>query len=126
MTIAWTFIGLGRHIKDVPPYQVTAGLKLLYAGYIFCDIAISLPNLSVLFFYARIFKVSQRFSWALWLVGALVVLRNLQAVLLAIFQCRPIDKAWHPQRPGSCINTYQWWLGSAISHRASQEQPNHS
>ncbi|KAF2796645.1 hypothetical protein K505DRAFT_373057 [Melanomma pulvis-pyrius CBS 109.77] len=115
LTIYWTSIGLGKHAKDLPPSHLMAGLKILYANYFLYDVGISLPKLSALFFYARIFRVSQRFAYSLWAVGALVVSWILFAVLSAIWQCKPISRAWDPRVHGTCLDYYEWWLGSAIS-----------
>lgn len=36
-------------------------------------------------------------------------------LIVDIFQCTPIKKAWRPTIEGYCVNTYSWWLGYAIS-----------
>jgi hypothetical protein len=91
------------------------GLKILYANYFLYDVGISLPKLSALCFYGRIFQTSRRFTQGLWGVGVLVIAWMICAVLSVIWQCHPIRKAWNPTVPGTCLNYYQWWLGSAIS-----------
>ena len=89
---------------------------MLYVGYFFYDVGISLPKLSALLFYARVFHVNgSRFHIMLWIIGGFVISWILFAIFSTIFQCTPIRKAWEPTVPGYCLNTYQWWLGSAIS-----------
>lgn len=106
---------MGKHAKTVSPSDLNAIFKVLYSNYFLYDFGVSLPKLSALFFYARIFRVSRTFSHVLWATGALCISWLLVAVLSAIWQCKPISKAWNPNEPGTCLNYYQWWLGSAIS-----------
>ncbi|RDL37669.1 uncharacterized protein BP5553_05102 [Venustampulla echinocandica] len=64
--IFWVHIGLGKHPKNVSPAEnITSGLKMLYAEYVLFELGISVAKLSVLCFYARIFRVNKRFSTAL-------------------------------------------------------------
>jgi hypothetical protein len=115
MSLYWAQIGLGKHVKDVPIHHVKAGLKILRANYFSCEVSISLPKLSALCFYARIFQVRRRFAQILLAVGASVVAYILFAVLSIIWQCKSISKTWRLQQPDKYLNYYQWWLGSAIS-----------
>lgn len=111
-------LGLGLHLANVNPevnaYEI---LKLLYGGVILYDFGISLPKLSALFFFARVFPYqrSPALRWALWITGGLVVAWLLQAVISAVFQCIPVQKAWYPALLGHCLDTREWYLSSALS-----------
>lgn len=113
----WISIGLGKHVSQVSDGDLTKGLTLLYATYPLYDLAISLPKLSALFFYARVFTThgDSWFTRSLWATGALVIAWLIFAIPSSIFQCTPVSKAWYVIVPGHCINLSDWWLGSAIS-----------
>ena len=115
--IYWTTIGLGKHIDQVSLENITKGLRLLYADYPLYDTAITLPRFSALCFYARVFNArgNKILRIALWVTAALNVGWLIFAIVSSIFQCTPIDKTWKPDIDGHCINTYEWWMGSAIS-----------
>lgn len=115
--IYWTTIGLGKHIDQVSLENIAKGLRLLYADYPLYDTAITLPRFSALCFYARVFNArgNKILRIALWVTAALNVGWLIFAIVSSIFQCTPIDKTWKPDIDGHCINTYEWWMGSAIS-----------
>ncbi|KAI1348230.1 hypothetical protein F5Y01DRAFT_317958 [Xylaria sp. FL0043] len=117
LIIVWRNIGLGLHADVVVrqnPIYLIHGAKLLYIAIFFFDSSISLPKLSALLFYARIFHTSnRRFTINLWIVGALVSGWVVSALISTTFQCTPIEKAWNPMLNGTCINTFAWYLATA-------------
>ncbi|KAI0189870.1 hypothetical protein F4808DRAFT_445268 [Astrocystis sublimbata] len=119
IVLAWRDIGLGLHSEVVAahnPLFLLEGAKLLYVAIFFFDTTISLPKLSAIFFYARIFNVkanNRRFIIHLWIAGGLVTGWIVSSLISTIFQCTPIEKAWNPMLPGTCINTFAWYLTTA-------------
>ncbi|KAF6239402.1 hypothetical protein HO173_002664 [Letharia columbiana] len=115
--VYWTTIGLGKHISLVSPDNIVKGLLLLYADYPLYDTAISLPRFSALLFYARVFNAhsNRLLRTVLWTTAALNMAWLIFAIVSSIFQCTPIEKVWKPSIQGHCINTYDWWMSSAIS-----------
>lgn len=111
----WVGHGLGKHYETLSPNDQALAWKLLFSEYLPYDMGITLTKLSVIFFYLRVFEVNDSFRKVLWLTGLLVISWMLFALFSTIFQCKPISKSWLPLEPGTCINIYQWWLGSAIS-----------
>jgi hypothetical protein len=107
--------GLGRHADTLDERDVTILLELLFANYFLYNTGLSLAKLSVLLFYARIFDTgSSRFRYALYVTHALVLAWLLGICLSTLFLCKPIQKQWLPDIPGTCANTGGLWLGSAI------------
>ena len=101
-------------VASVNPLYLVDGGKHLYVAIFFFDSSISLPKLSAIFFYARVFRSNNRqFRINLWIAGALVVGWIVAALFSTAFQCTPIEKAWNPMLPGYCINTYIWYLATA-------------
>ncbi|KAI2615011.1 hypothetical protein GGR54DRAFT_315541 [Hypoxylon sp. NC1633] len=115
--LSWRDIGLGLHADVVfaqNPLYLVQGAKYLYIAIFFFDSSISLPKLSVIFFYARIFRSNNSyFVTNLWVIGSLVAGWLTAAIVSTIFQCTPIEKAWNTQLDGTCINTFAWFLSTA-------------
>ena len=108
--------GLGRHFSQLAPEKMTLSLKYLYGINYPYTFAISLPKYSAIFFYIRVLRLtSTRYRIPVYIALSLVTGWILFAVLSTIFECTPIRKAWLPLTPGTCLNEYQWYLGSAIS-----------
>jgi hypothetical protein len=58
--------------------------------------------------YLRIFP-AKRFRLAVYIVIGFTVTYTLVAVLLTVFSCNPIDKAWNKTEPGTCIDSRTIW-----------------
>ncbi|KAI2464935.1 hypothetical protein F4781DRAFT_50480 [Annulohypoxylon bovei var. microspora] len=117
LILHWTTFGLGLHAAVVAannPAYLVQGAKYLYIAIFFFDCSISFPKLSAIFFYARVFRSNNRnFGINLWVAGSLVVCWLTSALISTIFQCSPIEKAWDSTLPGTCINTFAWYLSTA-------------
>ncbi|KAI1826123.1 hypothetical protein F4861DRAFT_537481 [Xylaria intraflava] len=117
LILVWRNYGLGLHAEVVaahnPLFLITGG-KILYVAIFFFDTSISFPKLSAIFFYTRVFSSNNtRFRINLWVVGSIVSGWIFSAIISTIFQCTPIPRAWNPTLPGTCINTYPWYLATA-------------
>ena len=114
--IPWVSDGLGRHFSQLAPEKMTLSLKYSYAINYPYGLGISLPKYSAIFFYIRVLRLnSTRYRINVYIALSLITAWILFAILSTIFECTPIRKAWLPLTPGSCLNGYQWYLGSAIS-----------
>ena len=59
-------------------------------------------KLSILLLYRRLFPI-RRFHNIIYCVSAFMVCHTLVGVLVAIFECRPIEAAWEPFVKGDCV-----------------------
>ena len=110
------FLGMGKHVQAVPQANITPFLKLLYTEYYIFDIGTTLAKTSALFFYARVFQnPNSRFKYFLWAAHALNFLRVTAYVLVVIFYCVPVEKAWERTLTGHCDSQDTLWLGSGIT-----------
>ena len=115
LVIRMISLGLGKHIQGIPPSNEIKQLKALYACEMIYDISISLPKISVLLFYARVFTTQERvFRYALWFTHFLVIGWLLSIVLFTSLLCDPVEKQWKPTIPGYCHPNTEAWLASAI------------
>ncbi|PYH43219.1 uncharacterized protein BP01DRAFT_270686, partial [Aspergillus saccharolyticus JOP 1030-1] len=118
LLIAWVQLGLGLHeafVAAQDPSLLTRGARYFYVCIFFFDTSICFPKLSALFLYARVFNTTTNrlLRLQLWILGALVVGWLLSAVLVTIWQCDPIPKAWTPTLKGSCVNSFAWYTATA-------------
>jgi hypothetical protein len=110
--------GIGKDIWTLTPKQITDFIHVFYGIEILYFAEVALLKLSLLFFYLRIFPgtLVRRLLWATVVFD---VCFGLLFVLLAIFQCRPIDfywTSWDGQHEGSCLNVNGLgWSNAVIS-----------
>jgi hypothetical protein len=58
--------------------------------------------------YLRIFQ-NRRFRSAVATVMAITIAYTIAAVMLTVFSCNPIDKAWNQTLPGKCVDSRIIW-----------------
>ena len=111
----WISLGLGRHASTLPTKNLLEALKIVFAAAFLYDASISLPKLSAICFYYRIFrKTNCWFYTALHVLGGMTVAWLVAAWLSTIFQCTPVKKAWSPLEEDHCFNQWRSFLGTAI------------
>ena len=77
---------------------------------------IALPEFSVLFFYARLFKKTSRtFRVGLFVTSAFVTAWMLYSLIFLLLQCEPIEKNWLLATSGHCRDPYNWHIGYTVS-----------
>jgi hypothetical protein len=110
--------GLGRDIWTITPKQITDFIHVFYAMEILYFAQVSLLKLSLLFFYLRIFPGTQ-IRRLLWATITFDICFAVVFVLIAIFQCRPINYYWNNwdgEHQGTCLNVNALgWSNAAIS-----------
>ena len=77
--------------------------------------AVTLPKISVLCFYRRIFSTPQ-FRRITLLVAGFVILWLLVNNLLAAFQCTTVRKAWEAEIPGNCTDYQSLFIGMQVPY----------
>ena len=116
LKLQWISYGYGHHASQLSLAVLNQGLKYLYGVLVIYSISVALPKYSALFFYARMFKTS---SWGLkltlWAAGFFITMWVLCIGIIAVFQCKPVNKAWTPSSSGQCLDYYRWFLSATIS-----------
>lgn len=113
-----TVNGIGRDIWTLTPEQITNFSLYFYIDEIVYLAEVSLAKLALLFFYMRIFpsKNIQRLLWGTIIFNCLF---GLSFVLVAIFQCNPINFfwiMWDGEHKGQCLNINAiTWSNAIIS-----------
>ncbi|KAL5313085.1 hypothetical protein ACEPPN_019512 [Leptodophora sp. 'Broadleaf-Isolate-01'] len=105
--------GLGVHADALDFDQLIAVGKGLLAFECIYVTTVALTKVSLLLMYYRIFPIdSMRISC--WILGTLSVCWCISIIMVSIFQCTPIAKAWNPTIPGHCINLKGSFIGNAV------------
>ena len=115
LSIYWVNIGLGKHISQVPQPHSQLALTLFIVNFVYIT-GLSMVKMSVLLFYVRVFGTVSAYRVIFWTVGILIVGWCVSINLLALLTCIPVQKAWLPTTPGSCLVTYRAFLGTSISN----------
>ncbi|KAI1500361.1 major facilitator superfamily domain-containing protein [Biscogniauxia marginata] len=98
-------MGLGRYDEDIPPEDWDTLRRCEYAFSVLYNPALMAFKTSVLIFYLRLSKNTQKvLRLASWAVLGVVNVAGIVLTLLNIFQCRPVEAAFNPYNgPAACI-----------------------
>ncbi|KAI2625946.1 MFS general substrate transporter [Hypoxylon sp. NC1633] len=89
--------GLGRHDEDISPDDWDTLRRCEYAFSILYNPALMATKTSVLVFYLRLSKNTQKvLRFSSWLVLGIVNVAGTVLTLINIFQCRPVQAAFDP------------------------------
>ena len=121
--IGFTYVGaqsgLGRHILELTPNQITFLLQGNFIIDILFNFSISLSKISALVFYGKVFKVrsnlSRAWNTAYWIILAFAIAWPIAWSIYALLTCHPIEKYWLFYIPGTCAGQFPGTFGSAIS-----------
>ncbi|KAF6814210.1 integral membrane protein [Colletotrichum plurivorum] len=108
-----TDFGLGRHVSTLSPAEIVNYMHTFYISIVFYNIALLCIKLSFLFQYYRIMAVPRMrrlYAVAIVIVGAW----SVSQLLIAAFQCLPVEGFWDKKVPAKCIPTQpQWYVNAA-------------
>ncbi|KAH8589763.1 hypothetical protein B0O99DRAFT_472010, partial [Bisporella sp. PMI_857] len=105
--------GLGVHAAALDFDQLIAVGKSLLAFECIYVTTVALTKVSLLFMYYRLFPIDNM-RIGCWILGVLSICWCISIIMVSIFQCTPISKAWNPTIPGHCINLKGSFIGNAV------------
>lgn len=105
--------GMGRHADTISLDELSKVLQMLLAFECLYVTAVAAIKLSILAMYLRLFP-GREFKLAAWTIGGIIVAWWIAIVLVCIFQCNPVHKAWLPWGEGVCINLKGSFIGNAL------------
>lgn len=103
MQIYGTSLGLGLHRQDQDPADAVNRYKLTIASntfYFACNWAV---KHALLLFYSEIVR-DRKYEGSIWFMHFIAFGFGLSSILVNVFGCRPLHKAWHKGIPGSCVD----------------------
>ncbi|KAF4633433.1 hypothetical protein G7Y89_g4685 [Cudoniella acicularis] len=98
------YAGAGHHVVTVPMDKVLVWLKMQFAVIMMWAPSVSLPKLSVLCLYLRIFT-TKTYRYAVYVLFGLIFVNWVADWILALCICTPIAYNWDKTIPGGhCID----------------------
>ncbi|OCL07935.1 integral membrane protein, partial [Glonium stellatum] len=93
--------GWGHHTSDLPAKDLEITLILHWTFQITYKLSVALNKASIILLFLRIMpqKSYRIFCWALLTIISLFA---ISTIIAGVFQCVPVDKAWHKKKPGYC------------------------
>jgi len=96
---------MGRHIYYLQPLDIMNAMKFNAIAQIFNIVAFYFVKAAIVLFLIRLVTHLQRQMYMiLWASFGILTLANLEATIVALFQCQPLQKQWNPASPGVCWN----------------------
>ncbi|KNG82727.1 putative integral membrane protein [Aspergillus nomiae NRRL 13137] len=111
VTVVSVKYGLGSHIGDVDPNKMETYAMVVWISSMCYLATLGFVKSSVCLFYTRLGdRLLTRLSMCML---GVIVAQASSFVLVAAFQCRPIEKAWKSTLPGTCVNINVFYLANA-------------
>ncbi|KAH6679212.1 hypothetical protein B0J14DRAFT_686202 [Halenospora varia] len=118
MVMRLLYLGSGQMLKLVlSPDSYIEIYILSYAAGVLFETANIAVKLSLLYFYCRIFSTST-FRKAAVGVGIICGAWWFASAMVTILQCIPVQKAWHKEIEGHCLDLAAFVLGYEITNAA--------
>ncbi|KAJ8107083.1 hypothetical protein OPT61_g9108 [Boeremia exigua] len=111
--------GGSKHQWNVTVGEILVALRYVYAVQILYCLALYTAKLSILLQIKHIFEgTQQRKAFVFWASWALIVLTScayISTLLVLIFSCTPVRKAWNPVLPGRCHNSAAGYISGTVN-----------
>ncbi|ETR99789.1 hypothetical protein M419DRAFT_85523 [Trichoderma reesei RUT C-30] len=105
--------GFGLHSDQINQEHKILAFKYFFAAQILYKVATCLTKSSLGMLYLRIFP-GHKFRIAVITVVGVTVAYTFAAVLMTVFACKPIEKAWRKTLPGVCVNSISIWYSTSV------------
>jgi hypothetical protein len=104
---------MGRHWVTLNKDEKFASMKFFFMAQVSYKAAINLIKCSLLLLYLKIFGQIPWFKWSSWGLICIVASYCIGSVLVTIFQCRPLGRAFDKTIEGTCIDNGKFWYANA-------------
>ncbi|KAF2014394.1 hypothetical protein BU24DRAFT_451452 [Aaosphaeria arxii CBS 175.79] len=97
--------GMGRHIFFLGPPDIMNAIKYNAIAQIFNITTFYFVKASIVLFLLRLVThLHKTKRMILWISFGLLTAMNVEALIVSIFQCQPLQKQWNPTSSGICWN----------------------
>jgi hypothetical protein len=86
------------------------------ANFLLWVVTVSVVQLSILFFYVRLFGVVDSFRYICYVFIALITMFGIAGFFSQLFSCVPVSKSWSPATPGTCVKSDPYCSAIGIIH----------
>lgn len=73
-------------------------------------------QLSIIFFYKRIFWVSSTFKKTCYILVGMITIFWASGFFTLIFRCTPVSKSWDRSKPGTCLPYKPYCVSVGLVH----------
>ena len=96
--------GLGRHLADLGEAQVSRILEFQTLAQFAYGLSIMCTRISICLLLLRISLGAEQkwFPTTIYCIMAVIAITNISSEIFALTLCRPIQKIWTPNMPGTC------------------------
>ena len=106
------YYGFGRHVYDIPPDRLIAANKWLWAAQIPHVVSLWLIKVSIGLFLLGLIPKHNKLRLVIWVALSAMFCAIFWAMIQFFIQCRPIQKVWETNIPGTCLSTYTYENGA--------------
>jgi hypothetical protein len=106
--------GEGKPFSTLTPDEVEWLFKMFFWPALGYTILIVSVKTSILLSYKRIFGHNKSTRTHIYILLGLSWAWGIATVLVTIFQCSPVEKAWNPTMPGRCIDFVAYLWGNSV------------
>ena len=104
---------MGRHWVTINKRDRFETNKYFFMAQVTYKAAINLVKCCILLLYLRLFQVVSWFRLSCWALLAIVATYCFSSIVVTIFQCNPVIRAFDKDTPGQCIDTAKFWFANA-------------
>ena len=79
-------------------------------------VAMFLIKSSALLFYVRVFQFATLFRRAVAVAALMNCMWAIALLIVSIYECQPVHKAWDSEVEGTCINWNSAYISNAVPH----------
>jgi hypothetical protein len=103
----------GIHLQNAPPL---ISHQLVYTQSMTYQLAVNLVKISLLNQYRNLFRrISRTIVWSCNILFVLIGIATSWGVGGVVFLCRPVQKYWKGELPGTCMNAeYHFWSTALV------------
>ena len=91
-------------------------LQIIISNFVVWAVTVSVVQLSILFFYVRIFGVKTVFRILTYGMITLITGYVVACVITEVLACIPVSKQWDPTEPGTCTNYNAYCSAIGLLH----------
>ncbi|KAI4599953.1 hypothetical protein KJ359_001054, partial [Pestalotiopsis sp. 9143b] len=104
--------GYGQHGSTLQPDDKAQALKYFVLTQVTYKASINLTKSSILLLYTRIFSNIRWFRWVCTCLMITIAMYCVASLVVTIFQCTPVQRAWDKDIPGTCIDNGKFWYAN--------------
>lgn len=90
--------------------------QIMFASSVLWFSTVIVVQLSIIFFYDRIFGVNSTFKWACNTLAAMITLFWVSGLSSMIFCCVPVSRSWGSEEAGTCLPYKPYCASVGVLH----------